>query len=131
VSEKAIDSRVPLSIIRGYTVLDISILLSNLSMISSLIESFRWTIIILLPVIMELDDLSVNTSQLGRAPKNIEDLVPRLRFGRLIIGLIGQAEPVAVTNAVKVFLLSLDRIACGFFFFVLIASKKLTKIFFW
>ena len=36
-------------------------------MISSLIESLRWTIIIPLPVIMELDGLSANTSQLGEA----------------------------------------------------------------
>jgi protein SMG6 len=36
-------------------------------MVSSLIESQRWTIIIPLPVIMELDGLSANTSQLGEA----------------------------------------------------------------
>jgi protein SMG6 len=36
-------------------------------MVSSLIESLRWTIIIPLPVIMELDGLSANTSQLGEA----------------------------------------------------------------
>ena len=68
-SKKTIDSRVPLSIIPGYTVLvvDTNILLSSLSMVSSLIESLRWTIIIPLPVIMELDGLSANTSQLGEA----------------------------------------------------------------
>jgi hypothetical protein len=67
--KKAIDSRVPLSIIPGYTVLvvDTNILLSSLSMISSLIESLCWTIIIPLPVVMELDGLSANTSQLGEA----------------------------------------------------------------
>jgi len=56
-SKKAIDSRLPLSIIPGYTVLviDTNILLSSLSMISSLIENLLWTTIIPLPVIMELD----------------------------------------------------------------------------
>jgi protein SMG6 len=67
--KKTIDSRAPLSITPGYTVLvvDTNILLSSLSMVSSLIESLRWTIIIPLPVIMELDGLSVNSSQLGEA----------------------------------------------------------------
>jgi protein SMG6 len=36
-------------------------------MVSSLIESLLWTIIIPLLVIMELDGLSANTSQLGKA----------------------------------------------------------------
>jgi hypothetical protein len=40
-----------------------------------------------------------------------------------------KAEPVAVTNAVKVFLFSLERNRTWLFFFVLIASKKLTTIF--
>jgi hypothetical protein len=67
--KKTIDPRPPLSIIPGYTVLvvDTNILLSSLSLVSSLIESLRWTIIIPLPVIMELDGLSANTSQLGEA----------------------------------------------------------------
>ena len=53
----------------GYTslVVDTNILLSSLSMVSSLIESLRWTVVIPLPVIMELDGLSSNTSQLGEA----------------------------------------------------------------
>ena len=48
-------------------VLDTNILLSSLSVIVSIIESLRWTIIIPVPVIMELEGLSSNTSQLGEA----------------------------------------------------------------
>ena len=53
----------------GYTtlVIDTNILLSSLSMFSSLVESLKWTIIIPLPVIMELDGLSLNASPLGEA----------------------------------------------------------------
>lgn len=36
-------------------------------MVSSLIESLQWTVVIPLPVIMELDGLSSNASQLGEA----------------------------------------------------------------
>lgn len=48
-------------------VVDTNILLSSLPMLASVIESFRWTVIIPVPVIMELDGLSANTSQLGEA----------------------------------------------------------------
>ena len=53
----------------GYTILvvDTNILLSALSIFSSLVESLKWTIVIPLPVIMELDGLAVNDSPLGKA----------------------------------------------------------------
>ena len=62
-------TRAPLPIVPGYTVLvvDTNILLSSLSMLAPVIESLRWTIIIPVPVIMELDGLSSNSSQLGEA----------------------------------------------------------------
>jgi len=61
-----------LSIIPSYTVLvfDTNILLSSLSLFSSLIESHRWTVIIPLPVITELDGLASpngNQPQLAEA----------------------------------------------------------------
>ncbi|KAH7889781.1 hypothetical protein F5I97DRAFT_588082 [Phlebopus sp. FC_14] len=58
-----------LNIVPGYTVLvlDTNILLSSLSIIASLVESLRWTIVLPVPVIMELDGLSSNDSQLGSA----------------------------------------------------------------
>jgi len=64
---KAVDSRPKL--VPSYTILvvDINILLSSLSMVSSLVESLQWAIVIPLPVIMELDCLSSNMSQLGEA----------------------------------------------------------------
>jgi protein SMG6 len=63
-------SRPALRIVPGYTVLviDTNILLSSLSMVASLIESLRWTIVVPLPVIMELDGLAANTTtQLAEA----------------------------------------------------------------
>jgi protein SMG6 len=48
-------------------VVDTNILLSSLSMIASVIESLRWTVIIPVPVVMELNGLSSNSSQLGEA----------------------------------------------------------------
>lgn len=59
-------------IVPGYTVLviDTNILLSSLSMFASLVESLRWTVIIPLPVIMELDGLATSDSpQLAQASK--------------------------------------------------------------
>lgn len=67
---KEVDKRAALHIVPGYTILviDTNILLSSLSMVSSLIESMHWTVVIPLPVIMELDGLSSNASaQLGDA----------------------------------------------------------------
>ncbi|KZP03616.1 hypothetical protein FIBSPDRAFT_768687, partial [Athelia psychrophila] len=50
-------------------VVDTNILLPSLSMLASVIESLRWTVIVPLPVIMELDGISANTSQLGETAK--------------------------------------------------------------
>ncbi|KAM6500746.1 hypothetical protein JOM56_003760 [Amanita muscaria] len=65
-------SRPPLCVVPGYTILviDTNILLSSLSLFASLIESLKWTIVIPLPVIMELDGLSSNTSALGEAAQS-------------------------------------------------------------
>ncbi|KAJ7219067.1 hypothetical protein GGX14DRAFT_589783 [Mycena pura] len=56
-----------LPIVPGYTVLviDTNILLSSLSMFASIVESLQWTVVVPLPVIMELDGLASNPSQLG------------------------------------------------------------------
>jgi protein SMG6 len=58
-----------LNIVPGYTilVLDTNIILSSLSAVASIIESLRWTVVIPVPVIMELDGLSSNPSKLGEA----------------------------------------------------------------
>ncbi|KAI0055170.1 hypothetical protein BV25DRAFT_1932002 [Artomyces pyxidatus] len=57
----------------GYTmvVIDTNVLLSSLSMVSSLVESGQWTIVIPLQVIKELDRLRTNTNDmpLGEAMK--------------------------------------------------------------
>jgi len=60
------------AIVPGYTVLvvDTNILLSSLSMFASLVESLRWTVIIPLPVVMELDGLATSDlPQLAEASK--------------------------------------------------------------
>ncbi|PCH38362.1 hypothetical protein WOLCODRAFT_115327 [Wolfiporia cocos MD-104 SS10] len=64
-------SRPALPIIPGYTiiVIDTNILLSSLSMFATLVESVQWTVVVPLPVIMELDGLSANFSPLGDAAK--------------------------------------------------------------
>ncbi|KAI0054980.1 hypothetical protein BV25DRAFT_1922201 [Artomyces pyxidatus] len=46
--------------------MDMNILLSSLSMVSSLVESSQWTVVIPLPVIMELDGLGTNDTPLAR-----------------------------------------------------------------
>jgi len=58
-----------LNIVPGYTILviDTNIILSSLSVVTSIVESLCWTVVIPVPVIMELDGLSANTSQLGEA----------------------------------------------------------------
>ncbi|KZT11502.1 uncharacterized protein LAESUDRAFT_643103 [Laetiporus sulphureus 93-53] len=60
-------ARPTLQIVPGYTILviDTNILLSSLSMFSSLVESQQWTVVVPLPVIMELDGLATNMSALG------------------------------------------------------------------
>ncbi|KAJ7694140.1 hypothetical protein B0H17DRAFT_1057941 [Mycena rosella] len=62
-------ARASLPIVPGYTILviDTNILLSSLSLFASVVESLQWTVVIPLPVIMELDGLSSNPSQLGEA----------------------------------------------------------------
>jgi len=50
-------------------VIDTNILLSSLSVLASIIEKVLWTVVIPVPVIMELDGLSSNTSQLGEAAR--------------------------------------------------------------
>ncbi|KAL0947160.1 hypothetical protein HGRIS_013287 [Hohenbuehelia grisea] len=65
------DSRPLLKIVKGYSVLvvDTNILLSSLPMFASLIESLSWTVVVPLPVIMELDGLASNASKLGEAAR--------------------------------------------------------------
>jgi protein SMG6 len=60
-----------LQLVSGYTilVLDTNILLSSLSMVTSLVESLRWTVVVPLPAIMELDGLAMNVNALGDAAK--------------------------------------------------------------
>ncbi|KAJ7470538.1 hypothetical protein FB451DRAFT_1254044 [Mycena latifolia] len=62
-------ARASLPIVPGYTILvvDTNILLSSLSLFASVVESLQWTVVVPLPVIMELDGLSSNPSQLGEA----------------------------------------------------------------
>ena len=61
--------RQSLHVVPGYSVLvvDTNILLSSLAEFSSLVESGRWTVVVPLPVIMELDSQSSNMTQLGEA----------------------------------------------------------------
>ena len=61
-----------LRVVPGYTVLviDTDILLSSLSIFSSLVDSLRWTIIVPLAVVTELDGIASNASQLGEAAKS-------------------------------------------------------------
>ncbi|KAG6861720.1 hypothetical protein C0995_012724 [Termitomyces sp. Mi166 len=69
----SLDTRPQLHIVAGYSVLvvDTNILLSSLAMFASIVESLRWTVIVPLPVIMELDGLSSNTSpQLSEAAQS-------------------------------------------------------------
>jgi protein SMG6 len=68
--------------VSGYTVLvlDTNILLSSLSMVTSLVESLRWTVVVPLPAIMELDGLASNATALGEAAKAaIEFVASRVR----------------------------------------------------
>ncbi|OCH95657.1 hypothetical protein OBBRIDRAFT_767535 [Obba rivulosa] len=68
-TRKAAAIRQSVHAVPGYTVLvfDTNILLSSLTMFASLVESLRWTIVVPLPVIMELDGLKSNVSPLGEA----------------------------------------------------------------
>jgi hypothetical protein len=60
-----------LQLVPGYTVLvlDTNILLSSLPMVASLVQSLRWTVVVPLPAIMELDGLASNANALGDAAK--------------------------------------------------------------
>ncbi|KAJ3833216.1 PIN domain-containing protein, partial [Lentinula raphanica] len=65
-------------IVAGYTllVIDTNILLSSLSMFSSLVESKSWTVVVPLPVIMELDGLRSNSSpELSEAARAALDYI--------------------------------------------------------
>ncbi|EJD53809.1 hypothetical protein AURDEDRAFT_180216 [Auricularia subglabra TFB-10046 SS5] len=64
-------ARRSLQMIPGYTVLvvDTNILLSSLPLFSGLVTSQRWTVIVPLAVITELDGLAQNHSPLGQAAK--------------------------------------------------------------
>ncbi len=55
-----------------------NILLSSLSMITSLVESSRWTVIVPLPVYMELDGLSTkrHAARRGRRCRHAIHLIP-------------------------------------------------------
>lgn len=68
-SPKPAATRQALRVLAGYTILivDTNILLSSLPMFSRLVESQQYTIIVPLPVIMELDGLAANASPLGEA----------------------------------------------------------------
>ncbi|KAF8911941.1 hypothetical protein CPB84DRAFT_1812127 [Gymnopilus junonius] len=118
-------STAKLSIVPGYTILvvDTNILLSSLSMVSSLIESLRWTVV--------LDGLSSNASQLGEAAQNaVQYISSHVRSHALSLKIqtskgchwqddhwvdrssLLKADPAPASelqNAVKVVLLSLDR----------------------
>lgn len=69
---KTADKHASLPISPGYTVLviDTNILLSSLSMFASVVESLRWTVMVPLPVVMELDGLSKTSA--NSAPQLIE-----------------------------------------------------------
>lgn len=63
--------RALLQLVPGYTVLvlDTNILLSSLGMVTNLVESLSWTVVVPLPAIMELDGLASNATPLGEAAK--------------------------------------------------------------
>lgn len=58
-----------LRVVPGFSVLviDTNILLSSLSIFAALVESMRWTILVPLAVITELDGIATNDSPLGQA----------------------------------------------------------------
>ncbi|KAH9946315.1 uncharacterized protein BXZ73DRAFT_86461 [Epithele typhae] len=68
-SRRTDPSRPALRCVPGYSVLvvDTNILLSSLQEFSSLVECNKWTVVVPLPVIMELDSQSSNMNQLGEA----------------------------------------------------------------
>ena len=60
-----------LRMVPGYTtlVIDTNVLLSLLPVFNTLVESHKWTVVVPLPVIMELDGLASDSSPLGDAAK--------------------------------------------------------------
>ncbi|KAH9171504.1 hypothetical protein EDB89DRAFT_1108247 [Lactarius sanguifluus] len=68
---RTVAARAGLQLVSGYTVLvlDTNILLSSLAMVSNLVESLCWTVVVPLPAIMELDGLASNLTPLGEAAK--------------------------------------------------------------
>ena len=66
----------------GYTtlVVDTNIFLSSLPLLAALVDSLRWTVIVPLPVVMELDGLASNANALGAAAKDaLAFLLARVR----------------------------------------------------
>ncbi|KAI8998858.1 hypothetical protein BD414DRAFT_476257 [Trametes punicea] len=61
--------RQSMRMVPGFTVLvvDTNILLSSLAEFSALVEGGRWTVVVPLPVVMELDSQSINQTPLGHA----------------------------------------------------------------
>ncbi|KAL1728623.1 hypothetical protein EV714DRAFT_285553 [Schizophyllum commune] len=75
-------ARQPLKIAPGYTVLvvDTNILLSTLAGFRALVESHKWTIVVPLPVIMELDGMVSGGSELaGPASEAVEYIASTVR----------------------------------------------------
>lgn len=70
-SRKSKPVRPALKVAAGYTILvcDTNILLSSLPLVSNLISTRRWTVVIPLAVVTELDGLGNNTSELGAAAR--------------------------------------------------------------
>lgn len=101
-----------LNIVAGYTilVLDTNIILSSLSAVTSIIESLRWTVVLPVPVIMELDGLSSNPSKLGEvAQEAIAYITSHVRShsaslkiqtskGNYLMSLNVRTEQVDLTN---------------------------------
>jgi hypothetical protein len=107
------DASMPsLNIVAGYTilVLDTNIILSSLSAVASIIESLRWTVVLPVPVIMELDGLSLNPSKLGEAAQEaIAYITSHIRShsaslkvqtskGNYLVSLSVRTEQIDLTN---------------------------------
>jgi protein SMG6 len=78
----------PLRVIQGYTTLvfDTNVLLSSLTLLVRLIESGRWTIVIPLPVLTELDGLAREPAPLGiEAVKAISYLEANVRTRSMVL----------------------------------------------
>jgi hypothetical protein len=101
-----------LNIVAGYTilVLDTNIILSSLSAVASIIESLRWTVVLPVPVIMELDGLALNPSKLGEAAQEaIAYITSHIRShsaslkvqtskGNYLVSLSVRTEQIDLTN---------------------------------